>query len=145
MKQLTERTEIAEAINLNKYPVIRIDLADRDDYGIRGTKVRIDNGTFKSGEPYYIRAEIRSYNDENCLTTHSGSIWLSEKITYDDYMEMTDYANAPLIKPNQEILIVPYNSERKEAYSPIVIKTGDRVYPYCSTPLTLEKVELCVK
>ena len=142
MKKLTKRTEIAQAINFGKYPVIKIDLADRDEYGIKGTMVRIDNGTFKSGEPYYIKATIRTFNDENVLTTNSGSSSLVEKITYSDYMYMTDYANAPIIKPNQEILIFLYNSLSKEIYQPAIIKTGDRVYEHCITPLMLERYEV---
>ena len=46
MKRLTERTEIAKAINFHKYPVVEIDVSKVDEYGIIGTKVLIDNGTF---------------------------------------------------------------------------------------------------
>ena len=142
MKRLMERTEIATAINFGKYPVIRIDLANTDDYGIKGTKVRIDNGTFKSGEPYFINAEIRAYNDEKYLTTSQGCSILSDRLTYSDYIEMTEYANAPVIKANQEIIIFLFNSVLKDVYHPVIIKTGNRVDPHCSTPLTLEKYEV---
>lgn len=142
MNRLTERTEIAQAINFGKYPVIKIDLADRDEYGIKGTKVRIDNGTFKSGERYFINAEIRAYSDEKILTTFQGCGMLVKEVTYADYMEMTEYANAPIIKANQEILIFLYNSVSKEVYAPAIIKTGDRVDAHCSTPLTLEKIQV---
>ena len=142
MKTLTERTEIATAINFNKYPVIKIDLTDRDEYGIKGTKVRIDNGTFRSGEPYYIRATIRTYNDEKVLTTSAGGSSLVDKMSFEDYMEMTDYANTPIIKANQEILIFLYNSTNKDIYNPIILKTGERIYPNCITPLEIEKLTL---
>ena len=139
MKRLTERTEIAMAINFNKYPVIKIDLADRDEYGIKGTKVRIDNGTFKSGEPYMIRATIRSYNDEKCLSFSQGGTMLADKMCYTDYMEMVEYANTPIIKTNQEILIFLYNSVTKDIYAPVILKTGERIDAFCTTPLNLEK------
>lgn len=51
MKFLETRTEIAKAINFKQYPTIRIDVSETDDYGIVGTHVLIDNGTFRTGEP----------------------------------------------------------------------------------------------
>lgn len=142
MKRLTERTEIAKAINFNKYPVIKIDVADRDEYGIKGTKVRIDNGTFRTGEPYFIDAVIRAYNDENVLTVKSYGCMLTKEIGYNDYLKMVEYANAPIIKANQEIVIFLYNSFTKDVYAPAIIKTGNRIDAFCITPLELEKYKL---
>lgn len=142
MKKLTERTEIAKAINFGKYPVIKIDISDRDDYGIKGTKVRIDNGTFSSGEKYFVNAEIRAYDDDKHLTTTAFGSSLKKTISYGDYIEMVEYANAPIIKPNQEIVIFLYNSITKDIYTPMIIKTGNRVDANCVTPLELEKVEI---
>lgn len=135
MKKLTGRAEIAKAINFGKYPVIKIDLADRDEYGVKGTKVNIDFG----GE-YFIRAEIRSYNDTKYLTTNQGSTTLKANLGYGDYIQMLEYANAPTIKADQEIVIVMINSEKKEVYAPVIIKTGKRIDKFCSTPLDLEKL-----
>ena len=56
MKVLTERTEIASAINFKKYPVVTIDVSKRDDYGIVGCPVCVDAGLFRTGEPQYVRA-----------------------------------------------------------------------------------------
>lgn len=135
MKRLTERTQIAKAINFGKYPVIKIDLADKDEYGVKGTKVNIDFG----GE-YFIHATIRSYNDENYLTTTQGATTLKSSLNYGDYLEMIEYANAPVIKANQEIVIALIDSEKKEVYAPAIIKTGERIDKFCSTPLALEKL-----
>ena len=134
MKRLTDRTEIAKAINFGKYPVIKIDLADRDEYGVKGTKVNIDFG----GE-YLIHAEIRSYNDTKYLQTHQSGTMLKASIGYNDYIKMLEYANAPTIKADQEIVVVMVNSETKEVYAPAIIKTGNKIDKFCSTPLDLEK------
>ena len=56
MKVLSNRTKIAAAINFSQYPVIRIDLSKTDLYGVVGAPVRIDNGTFTTGEPYFVTA-----------------------------------------------------------------------------------------
>lgn len=135
MKRLTERTEIAKAINFKQYPVIKIDLADKDDYGIKGTKVNID-----FGGDYYIHAEIRAYSDTRYLTTSQGATMLRASVSYSDYMEMTEYANAPTIKADQDILIFLHNSETREVFAPAIIRTGKRIDRNCQTPLELEKL-----
>lgn len=137
MKTLTKRTDIATAINFHQYPVIKIDLADTDDYGIKGAKVNID-----FGGDYFIHAILRAYNDEKVLTTSQHGSMLSASLSYDDYMEMADYANAPIIKADQDILIYLYNSDLRVVYNPSIIHTGSRVDRFCSTPLTLEKMQV---
>ena len=137
MRRLTERTEIAKAINFNEYPVVKIDLADVDDYGVKGTKVRID-----IGKAYHLNAVIRAYSDEKVLTTQQYGTMLTKDVSYNDYMEMVEYATAPIIKPDQEIVIFLFNSKKREVYEPAIIKTGARVDRFCQTPLSLEKFEI---
>lgn len=52
---------------------------------------------------------------------------------------MLDYANVPVVKPDQEILVCLVDSVKRLVYKPVVLKTGARVDPHCQTPLTLEK------
>ena len=135
MKRLTDRKDIAQALNFGKYPVIKIDLADKDSYGIKGTKVRIDYG-----KDYYCHAVIRAYNDTKYLQTNASSTVLSASHGYDDYLDMVDYAAAPIIKANQDIVICLFDSDKKVAYPPVILTTGRRVYPHNTTPLDLDKV-----
>lgn len=51
MKMLNTPQEIAVAINMHEMPVVRIDFADADEYGIKSQKVLIDNGKFKRLKP----------------------------------------------------------------------------------------------
>ena len=105
MKFLETRTEIAKAINFKQYPTIRIDVSKTDDYGIVGTHVLIDNGTFRTGEPYYVRATIRAFRDEGYLKFKSYGCCLHADFTYYDMEKILDYANVPVIKADQEILV----------------------------------------
>lgn len=60
MKYITERTEIAKAINLGKMPVVYVaDLAAcRTDYGWKLGKVKIaDNSGFITADLYIFRDE----------------------------------------------------------------------------------------
>lgn len=142
MKMLKTREEIAMAINFRKYPVLNIDLANADYYGLKGCKVRIEAGNFHNGMPRTIHAELRVFHDEKKLTFQSGCTCLHDSFTYSDYTEMVENAQAPLITADQDIVIAIYDSRNKTAYNPIMVHTGDRVNPNCITPLTIEPVDM---
>lgn len=139
MKYLETRTEIGKAINFKQYPTIRIDVSETDDYGICGAKVLIDNGTFWTGDPYFVRATIRAYSDEGWLRFKSYGNCLHAGFTYSDMEKILDYANVPVVKADQEILVCLVDSKKRLFYKPVILKTGPRVDPNCSTPLELEK------
>lgn len=142
MKVLSNRTKIAAAINFSQYPVIRIDLSKTDLYGVVGAPVRIDNGTFTTGEPYFVRGYLRTFKDENVLTFDAGGVALKANLSYSDYERMLEYTNAPIVKPDQDILVCMVDSERRLVYDPVVLRTGKRVDPYCMTPLDLERCKI---
>lgn len=141
MEFITERTAIAKALNFGKYPVLTIDLKDRDEYGLVGCKVRVDFGNFSDGEKFYEHAELRVYKDEKVLTFSSYGCCLDANFGYSDIAEMLEYANAPIIKPDQEIIIVITDSVNRTAYPLIKAKTG-KINKFCSTPISIEKVDL---
>lgn len=58
MKTLTERTEIASAINFKQYPVVTIDVSKRDDYGIVGCPVCVDAGLSFSLVPAQLQEQF---------------------------------------------------------------------------------------
>jgi hypothetical protein len=136
MKLLTERTEIATAINGHKMPVITIDLADADTYGLKSQKVLIDNGTFRDGFPYYLKCEVRAYADEKKFKFSQGGVGLSASFTYYDMKEMLDYRNAPIVKPDEDVIIAIINSKKKDFFAPMVLHTNKRIDAHCTTPLT---------
>lgn len=138
MKIISGKTEIAAAINFGRYPVIRIDLSKTDLYGVVGAPVRIDNGTFATGEPYFVRGYLRTFKDENVLTFNAGGVALKANLSYSDYERMLEYTNAPIIKPDQDIMVCMVDSKRRFVCAPVVLRTGKRVDPYCVTPLDLE-------
>lgn len=124
MKVLSNRTKIAAAINFSQYPVIRIDLSKTDLYGVVGAPVRIDNGTFTTGEPYFVRGYLRTFKDENVLTFDAGGVALKANLSYSDYERMLEYTNAPIVKPDQDILVCMVDSERRLAYDPVSCGQG---------------------
>lgn len=144
MKKISiqNRTEIAKAINFGDYPVLTIDIADRDEYGLVGCKVNIDNGYFKTGERYFVRATLRVWKDEQYLSTSGTNTVLKASYGYSDVKEMLEWANAPVIKPDQEVLVVITDSNNKCAYDAYIIRTGSKVSPHSTEPLAFERLDL---
>lgn len=142
MKLLTERKELAQAINFGRYPVLYIDLADTDDYGLKGCRVRIDAGTFRTGDPYIIDATLRVYNDEKKLTTFSSGSCLHADFTYHDYKEMVDNAVAPLIHPDEDVVVAVYDSKDRRCFAAMLVHTADHVSRGCTCPLAFEPVDM---
>lgn len=135
MKMLNTKQEIASTINSHTLPVVRLDLADADAYGIKSQKVLIDNGTFRDGFPYLVHAEIRAYRDERKFTFSSFCCCLTNSFSYHDMEEILVYANAPIIKKDSDVIIAIVDSKNKTVYKPIILHTGKYINPHCSTPL----------
>lgn len=142
MKLIKDRHELAMAMNFGKYPVLKIDLADADDYGLKGCKVRIDAGTFSNGYPYIITATLRVYRDECKLTTSADPVGLHADFTYSDYTKMVTNAQAPLIRPDQDVVVAVYDSKNKRAFAAILVRTKSYVNKHCTTPLGFEDVDM---
>ena len=142
MKLLKDEKEMAMAVNFREYPVLSIDLADADDYGLKGCAVRIDAGKFSDGKPYTIDAELRVYRDEKKLTTSAGAVFLDNSFTYSDYTDMVKNAQAPLIGPDQDVVVAIYDSRLKKCYYPMIVHTGKSVARHCITPLSFEPVDM---
>ena len=159
MKFLSDRREIALAMNFGKYPVITMDIQKPKrgwDAGVyEGCKVRVDCGTFGDGMPFYKECSpmifVDNYNEgiedtiENRVfskieLTCPGAC-LSNSFGASDVLEMAETANAPLLKSGQEVVVV-YKAERDGELVVMVkmMKVG-RVSRHCSTVATLEDID----
>lgn len=138
MRILNERTEIAKTINGHEMPVITIDLADSDEFGLVSKNVLIDNGVYGDGFPYYIKSEVRAYSDESKFKFSQGCFGLSAEFTYSDMVEILEYRNAPIVKADEDVIIAIIDSKERVAYAPMILHTSKHIDPFCSTPLTFE-------
>ena len=141
MVKLTERTEIAEALNFGKYPVLAIDLSKCDEYGLVGGIARIDMGEFDDGAKWYERAQLRVYYDEKRLAFTTTCYALTAELCYSDFIESVDAAMAPIIKPDSEFVVVIHDSARREVYAVYRVATG-KVTRHCTCPISLEAVDM---
>lgn len=141
MSRLLEtKRDIATSINRHDLPVIRVDLADTDEYGLNGGKVLVDAGTFPDGFPFLIQAEFRAYRDEKRFTVSSHGACLTNSFSYYDMEDLLAYANAPIIRPNSEVIVCVVDSIERKAFKPVVLRTGN-VTKHCSTPISFEDAD----
>lgn len=146
MKLITERSEIAQAINYHKMPVITIDIAEADEYGLKSCHVLIDAGKFDDGNPHYVEAEVRAFSDESEFCFHFGSVaCLKASFGYEDISEMLEWRNAPIVKPDEDVILMIHDSEKKICYPLMVLHTGKKVDSFCTKPMFFEDKDYSTK
>lgn len=137
MKKLMDRTEIAKAINFHTMPVVKLDLADSTQYGIKSAPVLIDNGTFRDGRPYYINSRIEAFTDSKKFAFSGECVSLSSSFGYSDLEDMLDYANAPIVKADSDFVLVVIDSNKRNAFPPQIMHTSKTVNAFCTTALRI--------
>lgn len=137
MKYITERTEIAKAINLGKMPVVYVaDLAAcRTDYGWKLGKVKIADFRLHYRGPLYLprRKKLVTCSYGTCITSSFG---------WHDIAEMAANANLPIIEPNSTFVLVIGKKEAGERSARkglvMAIDTG-KAHPHTSEPIAIRE------
>ena len=132
MKILSKKTEMAEAINFGKYPVLTIDLATDCQYfkgeliGVCGCKVK-HSPTKYNDNVLYERGELRWWRDSKIFSLSSSSSTISSSFSYYDLMEDIEYANAPIVEETKkEVVIIIHDSKKHKAIFPILVNLSER-------------------
>jgi len=140
MKYLTDRTEIAMAMNFGKYPVIRIDReTPKDGYNdfYEGDQIKVLTpkpgypDSYATGKIYYSEGKYGVMTDASCLHASFG---------YADVLEMIENAQAPVVKAGQEVVLIEDYPERRTCCVRIM-KVSDRVDSHVYPCATLEDVD----
>ena len=143
MKFLTDRTEIAMAMNFGKYPVLEMDVAKNqfkcgdEIHGFKGSMVRIDS--IYKGEHLYYDGELMWFIDEQRIEVGGHGICLKASFGYEDVIEDLKKANAPIVDAEQEFILILHNSETRNCF---VIKMQFEKWRdvNCMTMLKAEKL-----
>lgn len=132
MKILDDRKDIAQALNFGKYPVLTYDLDTN-----KGSKARVNS---RRGDFHY-RCEL--FRGSGILGEQGGEFYLltkpsvlSSSFTVEDAIEQAEYANAPVIEPNQEVAILVY-SKSLNIRNVVIVKSG-RIDGMCATATTFK-------
>lgn len=142
MKYLTDRTEIAKAMNFNKHPVLYINMEDRpyegSDYA-RGSRCRVawDHqdpryaDLYCSGNLYHCDGRLSISNDAACLSADFGR---------HDVIEMYKMANTPMIHKGDTVVVVE-DYPRQHLCKVRLMKMPDRIDRFCQVVATLVDIE----
>lgn len=128
MKVLTERKEIAQALNFGKYPVLTYD-ADKKE----GSKARVTNESSRYGTMTYncVLYRGKQTEDDGAFYLLTEPSMLSSSVSVRDWIESAEFANAPIINPDTEVAILVY-SKVLNVTSVHIVKSG-KVDATCST------------
>lgn len=146
MKFITERTEIAKAMNFGKYPVVELNIGKNyKDYEnlFKGSEVIVDCPTRSHGVlPAYCELVFEKTEETpfpSRIDLMQGSSCLKASFGYSDVMEMLENANKPHLQAGQEVVVVLNNPEAK-ACMVAMYKVSERVDLHCQTVATLEEM-----
>lgn len=153
MKFLRERTEIAKKINIEKIPVLTIDITkcmNGYDNCYEGSKVRLIGGHSKGYEDLTTDCTVKMYGDEEGNECHDtpwlyerlvltgGCVCLKSSFGLSDVDEMVEWSNTKILKANDPVIVyfrgngVGFLRE---------MKVGGRINPHCSTVAMLVDVD----
>lgn len=153
MKWLTDRKEIAKAINIDRIPVITMNIRkcmDGYENCYEGSRINLEGAHKGKYADLLTHCTARMYGDENGNERHDAPwtyvrIHLSPRTTYlhdsfslRDVDEMVDWSNAPKAKAN-DLVIVYFRGEDRGYIR--LMKIGSRIDPFCTTAVMLEDVE----
>lgn len=137
MKLLTDRKEIAQAMNFGKYPVVRIDVetpkAGWDDV-FEGDLVRVESQS-KRYPGSYIRGRVMKYpEDGERYSIMPETVCLHNDFGYGDVIEMLGYAQAPMLHAGETVVVIE-DAPKQRAVRVRMMRVSDSVrdfvYPTC--------------
>ena len=134
MKFLTERTEIAKAMNFGKYPVLYIDVeTPKEGYNglYTGCDVRV---AWDDPNPRWkdMTCQGNLMLCEGRLTVSNNACCLKSAFGRQDVIEMQHWANTPIIHKGQTVIIVKDCPKQKTCYVE-VMKVSDYIDIHCQT------------
>ena len=146
MKYLTDRQEIAEAINFGKYPVLTLDRENRpykkerpdSDFAI-GCRVRV---AWDHKDPRYAGMTTHGalYIESGKLKISGEGACLSASFGYYDVMRMAAEANVPIVHKGQKVVVIEEWPSLKKC-TVRIMQVADYVDTQCMVATTLKDIE----
>ena len=153
MKFITNRQEIAQKINIEKIPVLTIDISKsmngyNDCY--EGSKVRLIGGHSKGYDDLTTDCTVKMYGDEEGNECHStpwmykkivltaGCVCLKSDFSLSDVDQMVEWSNTKVLKASDPVIVYFRGSGVGFLRE---MKVGSRINPHCSTAAVLVDVD----
>ena len=134
MKLVTNRNKLSKIINYHLMPVVEVDLADTNEYGLVSKPVLV-RSKFKDGTPNFIECYINAFRDEKKFVFRAEPTTVSANFGYYDVKNMLKFSNAPVIGTDEDVLIVIIDSEKKNVISAMILHTDKKIDSFCQQPL----------
>ena len=149
---LTDRKEIGKAMNFGKYPVLWMEVGKtktgwEDGTVYDGCKANVVSHTVNHGDLIYTGELIMFADEQNESVRGFPQFWdniklknygscLKSDFGYSDVIEDLENAQAPMLKPNQDVVVVFKDSVNKACWVRKMV-TSDRIDPHCYTMMTI--------
>lgn len=137
MKILTDRQEIAQAMNFGKYPVIRIDIETPKagwDNVFEGDLVRVESLS-KRYPGSYIRGRVMKYQEDgDRYAIMPENVCLKASFGYSDVVRMLGYAQSPMLHAGETVIVIedaPKQRAARVRLMKVSESVRDFVYPTC--------------
>ena len=136
MKVLTTAKGMAKAMNFGKYPVLRINMDTKE-----GSKAVVLGKSDRYGEMRYrctLSVDFYKEND-GILYLSTECACVKSEYSWKDHLEDAEFANAPVISPDQIIAVYAY-SEKARAGFVRMVKSGN-INVHCQVATMLKDIE----
>lgn len=153
MKWLTDRKEIAKAINIDRIPVITMDISkcmEGYENCYKGSRINLEGAHKGKYADLLTHCTASMYGDEKGNERHDApwtyarihlsprTACLHDSFSLHDVDEMVDWSNAPKAKAND--LVIVYFRGENNGYLRLM-KIGSRIDPFCTTAVMLEDID----
>lgn len=114
---ITDRKEMAQALNFGKYKVLKYDLSETEEF-LAGVEYESRNhGRMTSiGK---LRSGYQTKDDSVLYIAKSGTM-ISAHVDVHDWIECADKANAPLLTVGETVAVLYYSKEGNTAFVRLV-------------------------
>lgn len=137
MKFLTDRKEIAKALNFGEYPILDIDIDKAKDGYAVGCDVKVAYNTRNYGE-LETQGNIIVENGKEYITNNA--VCIKSSFGVRDVQEMIRWAKAPVVRAGQEVAVVRHSTEYG-VFTVEIMKISNRIDAHCQIVAELEHIE----
>lgn len=134
MIYLTDRKEIAQAMNFGKYPVIRIDVETPVRDGVlQGDRVKVAAPSARYPDNY-IRGRVKKFDDDDRYVIMPDNVSLKSGFGYLDVIESLGWAQAPMLHAGETVVVIEDAPESRMCMVRMMRVSDsvrDFVYPTC--------------
>lgn len=139
-KYLTERTEVAEAINFGKYPVLYIDFDSKFNRSSNGYYKGCDVRVKYDRSDGTLRTEGNLEMENGKYSISNNAICLHASFGRSDIIEDYKWSRAVTVSKGQTVVLIEDWSEAKRC-KVRMMKVSDRINTSCMTVAYLEDLE----